>query len=266
LRKDQFEFREEVLGALAKQGRAGQAWLEELPDLLGRLERDWGVIVGAQFPNATEAFAAEAVTADGTPVALKIAVPGVAKAAREAALLGAMDGRGYVRLLRHDRASNAMLLERLGPQLAALDLPLEKQFTVICETLTSAWRPLPDDLSLPTGADKAQAMAAYIGAMWRALKNPCSEKLRDVALCFANARCRAFDPSRAVVGHGDPHAWNTLQNPEGGFKFVDPDGFLIEPAHDVSIMMREWSEPFLNWGCRRRGAQALQIAGAACRR
>jgi streptomycin 6-kinase len=63
-----------------------------------------------------------------------------------------------------------------------------------------------------------------------------------VGLRFAAARRDVFHPSHSVVGHGDAHAWNTLSDPASeGFKFVDPDGLFIEPAHDLSISLREWS-------------------------
>ena len=41
------------------------AWLDELPGLIASLERDWQITVGRPFPDATEAFVAEAVPAAG---------------------------------------------------------------------------------------------------------------------------------------------------------------------------------------------------------
>ncbi len=67
-----------------------------------------------------------------------------------------------------------------------------------------------------------------------------------MALRFAEARRAAFDPATSVLGHGDAHAWNTLADPNGGgFRLVDPEGLFIEPAHDLSIQLREWTDDFL---------------------
>src|SRR5262245_16248996 len=115
---ENIQLRDKVLSNLAAKGEAGRAWHRDLPNVIRRLESDWGIRVGRTFANATEAYVAEAFAADGTEVALKIPIVGLAKAEREARLLQVAAGRGYVRLLRHDAASGSMLLERLGSQLA----------------------------------------------------------------------------------------------------------------------------------------------------
>ena len=240
------QLRDKVLRNIASQGEPGASWLDALPSVLGRLEAEWSVKAGRLFPNATEAFVSEAVTADGQPVALKIPIPGLVKAERERSLLQTASGRGYVRVLRHDTNSRAMLLERLGPQLAKMGLPIEEQVRVICRTLQQAWMPIPGGARYPTGAEKALEMSSYISTAWPRLGRPCSEKVIEIALRFAEARRDAFDPADSVLAHGDPHAWNMLLDPgTNQYKFVDPDGLFIERAHDLSISMREWSAELL---------------------
>jgi streptomycin 6-kinase len=213
---------------------------------LGRLEAEWNIKVGRLFRNATEAFVSEAVTSDGQPVALKIPIARIAKADRERSLLQVASGRGYARLLREDANSGAMLLERLGPQLATLGAPSDEQIRIICQTLQSAWARLPRSARYPTGAEKAAEIVSYISMAWPKLGRPCSERVIEIALRFAEARRDAFDPADSVLAHGDAHAWNTLLDPTTNeYKFVDPDGLFIERAHDLSISMREWSAELL---------------------
>jgi streptomycin 6-kinase len=240
------QLRDKVLRNISAQAEAGACWLEALPSLLGRLETEWNIQVGRLFPNATEAFVSEAVTADGQSVALKIPIPGLVKTDRERSLLQTASGRGYVRLLRHDANNGAMLLERLGPQLASFGLPIEDKIRIICRTLQQAWRSLPPGVRYPTGAEKALEMSSYISKAWPRLGQPCSERVIEVALRFAEARRDGFNPAESVLAHGDPHAWNTLLEPETNqCKFVDPDGLFIERAHDLGIAMREWSAELL---------------------
>ena len=87
------QLRDKVLRNISAQGEAGASWLEALPSLLGRLETEWNIQVGLLFPNATEAFVSEAVTADGQPVVLKIPIPGLVKAECERRLLHTASGR-----------------------------------------------------------------------------------------------------------------------------------------------------------------------------
>jgi len=52
-----------------------------------------------------------------------------------------------------------------------------------------------------------------------------------------------------VIVHGDAHALNLLQVPEArpgaetGYVFVDPEGFVYEPEHDLGVALREWDTP-----------------------
>ena len=101
--------RDNVLRNVAAQGEGGAAWLAQFPNLIQKLEADWGIRVGQIFPNATEACVAAAVIADGVEVALKIPTVGIEKADREFRALRAANGLGYVWLLRHDQASGVLL-------------------------------------------------------------------------------------------------------------------------------------------------------------
>lgn len=238
------ELPEKVLRNLAALGEAGAAWLAALPAMIAELGRRWGVAAGQTMPNATEAYVTEAVTAAGASVVLKVPIPGVEKAPRELAVLLAAQGRGYVRVLEHDAASGAMLLERLGPQLFQLGYPTHQQVEIVCATLPQAWQAPPPDVPMLTGAQKADALAGVVRSVSGRFAGAVAASTVETALRFAKRRRAAFDPATSVLGHGDAHYWNTLADPAGGgFKFVDPEGLLIEPAHDLSILLREGCRP-----------------------
>jgi streptomycin 6-kinase len=155
-------------------------------------------------------------------------------------------GRGYAEVFAHDLSCGAVLMERLGAQLAAHDLPVEAQIERICATLADAWMKPPADLAVPHGAEKANGLAALISTTWHEMERPCSARTVETALRFAAIRAACFDPTTAVLAHGDAHAWNTLAIPGGRhFKLVDPDGVFVEPAYDLAIPMREWSAELL---------------------
>src|SRR5260370_17383542 len=161
-------------------------------------------------------------------------------------MLQAANGRGYVLFIRSDPESGAMVLERLGAQLAEMNNAVDKQIEIICATLQSAWMPLPHGMYAMTGGKKADEMAAYIQLVWPKLGEPCSRRAVAVALRFAAARRNAFDPASAVLGHGDAHGWNTLYDPKAGnFKFVDPAGLFIQHPHDLTLSIPQCSAHLL---------------------
>jgi streptomycin 6-kinase len=213
-------------------------WLEQLSSLVDRLEREWSIIVGRPFPDATEAFVAAATQQDGTPAVLKLLVPrSEAAAAHEITVLRLSNGDGCARLLRSDEALGALLLERLGPSLRELDLPIEQRHEILWATASRVWRPAPD-CGLPTGAEKAHWLIDFVTTTWEELDQPCSERAIDHALACAAHRIRRHDDERAVLVHGDVHQWNALQA-DHGYKLVDPDGLLAEAEYDMGILMRE---------------------------
>lgn len=215
-------------------------WLENLPSLVSTLEHEWSVTVGRAYPDATEAFVAEAVGDDGTAAVLKLMIPReeVQHAAHEITVLRLADGQGCVRLLRADAARGALLLERLGRSLYDVGLPVRRQHEILGTLAQRVWRPAPE-CGLPTGADKGRWLAEFITATWEELDRPCAERTVAHALSCVDRRIAAHDDERAVLVHGDVHAWNALEAGNGEFKLVDPDGLLAEPEYDLGILMRE---------------------------
>jgi streptomycin 6-kinase len=214
------------------------AWLDELPSLVAALETDWGITVGAPYPDPTEAYVAAVELDDGTPAVLKLCIPRSLDAARrEIVTLRLAGGDGCVTLLRDDVARGALLLERLGPSMADLGLPLELRTTILVDAAVRVWRPAPD-AGLPTGADKADWLARFVTSEWEVLDRPCSEAAVAHALACAERRGAAHDDERAVLVHGDLHQWNALQA-GAGFKLVDPDGLRAEPEYDLGVLLRE---------------------------
>jgi streptomycin 6-kinase len=223
----------------AKAEATGAAvWLRELPSLVASLESEWGIRVGQSFEDATEALVSAATLEDGTAVVLKLIVPRrFQEADHEIAVLRHCAGEGCALLLRDDARRGALLLERLGPSLRDLGLPLDERHEILCATARRVWRPA-GGLGLPTGEEKARWLAAWIGRAWEGLGRPCSEEAVDYAWHCARQRERAYDPERAVLVHGDVHQWNALRSGHG-FKLVDPDGLMAEPEYDLGIVMRE---------------------------
>jgi streptomycin 6-kinase len=249
--KRTFDLPAEVQSTLVYRGADGARWLSELPEFVRDLEQEWNITVGAVVNGGSEALVAHATTADGGDAIVKIGVPGPTGFEQEVRTLVLANGRGYVKVLRHDAKRRVMLQELLGPQLAELKLPIRDQIEVICTTMREAWIDVPEGLPLLTGSEKARNLAEMIRSAWQELERPCSERAVEHALAFADSRARAYDAAASVLVHGDAHNQNTLltagADPSdfSAYRFVDPDGMRAEPALDLAIPMRSWSEELL---------------------
>jgi streptomycin 6-kinase len=214
------------------------SWLDDLPEIIAGLEHDWSIAVGRPYESSTEAFVARASLPDGVPAVLKLMIPRPGDHARnEITVLKLTAGQGCVRLLRDDEARGALLLERLGPSMHDLGLPIGQRHEILADVAARVWRPAPG-AGLPTGAAKGRWLAGYITATWEELGRPCTERAVDYALACAERRVAAHDDERAVLVHGDVHEWNALRAGDD-FKLVDPDGLLAEAEYDLGVLMRE---------------------------
>jgi streptomycin 6-kinase len=246
-------------------GYLGQAWVAGLPDLITDLERRWSVRVGQPLAGGTSGYVARARTRDGLDVVLKLGLPDP-DFTDEAGTLARAGGRGYVQLLAHDDERHAMLLEALGPSMSKLELAPEFQLETLCHLLRQAWevpRAVPEVSAPPK--DKASGLHQMVAQLWEDLPTPCSEQVLSQALLFATRRAAAFEPDRCVVVHGDAAAANALQvlgprkGAETGFVFVDPDGFIGDPAYDLGVALRDWNAQLL------ASDDPLSLARSYCR-
>jgi predicted kinase/streptomycin 6-kinase len=260
---------ERVALSLRAMGATGQAWRAGLPGLLAGLTTDWSITIGARLDGGRAAYVAEATTHDGTPAVLKVSIPpGIDEFTpfdRQLAALQLAGGDPYVRLIRHDVPRQALLLERLGPPMAALGWPAARQLEALARTAARGWRPVPDHGRLPTWVEAARWHAAFVPSMWEDLAQPCSEAAVDLAVRCAAAREAAFDPGQAVLVHGDVHAFNALQRADAGFRLVDPGGLISEPAHDLGVIQARGVQGWLDELAASEPQQALEKVTSSCR-
>ncbi|MGI9017655.1 MAG: aminoglycoside phosphotransferase family protein [Euzebya sp.] len=222
-----------------KAAAAGaHAWLDDLPSLIAQLESAWGLTAGRPYDGGTEAYVAEATCADGRPAVLKLVVPGGGSETHdEVAVLRLAGGYGCAELYRADVTRGALLMERLGPSVFDLKLPIAQRHRILCNVASRIWRPAPD-CGLKTGAQKAAWLIDHIVVTWEQLDRPCSTRAVDHAVGSAERRAAAHDDERAVVVHGDVQQWNVLRS-EDDYKLIDPDALLAEAEYDLGVMMRE---------------------------
>lgn len=250
------EVSDELRAAATYFGEPGERWLADLPAVVAYLEAEWGISVGRTLTGGSFAYVAEAVTAEGEPAVLKVAVPrGPTEFRQELRALQLAHGDPYARLIRFDEERRSLLLERLGRQMAELGWPVDRQLAAITEIVVRGWRPVNGD-GLAGGATKARRLADYIPLAWERLGKPCAERCIERAVEYARQRAGSLDGREPVLIHGDAHPWNVLEVLEGvdkasegqQFRLIDPEGLASEPAHDLGVILRGWNDELLDVG------------------
>ena len=138
-------------------------------------------------------------------------VPGPTGFEQEVRTLLLADGRGYVKLLRHDAERRVMLQERLGPQLSQLDWPIRDQMRSDLRDVATRL----DRRAARLRAEERSREGAQPGRTDRAPHG------RNSAGRAASAPSSARSPSPiqersvrsggSVLVHADAHSQNTLQ-------------------------------------------------------
>ena len=240
-------------------GPAEARWLAALPTAVDRLCDVWKLSPDTALAGGSASLVLCVTRADGTSAVLKLGRPRGGSLEGQARVLRLADGRGYARLLGHDDAANALLVEQLGPSLASEGRDADAQIELLVDVLRRTWRPAASPDGWITGARKAAGLAAFV----EEAADPSLLRTDTVraALAFARECEAAYEPSGAVVVHGDPHADNLLGDPlePGAYRFVDPDGLFIEPAYDLGVVLRGFNDELLS-------GDAAALGRARCER
>ncbi|MEO5930413.1 MAG: aminoglycoside phosphotransferase family protein [Candidatus Kapaibacterium sp.] len=226
-----------VPDALAKtitraHGDPGRRWLAALPSLLDRCRCRWGLTLDAPFDDLSYNLVIPGTTAEGMRVVLKLGVPCV-ELENEARALVSFNGTACARLLDHDLAAGALLLERATPGMPLHTIADNSAATRAAATvMRKLWRTPPSGHQFPS-------LAGWFGAFQR-LRNEDNGGTfpREV---IANAErivselCDSAE--RTALLHGDLHHANILSSSEHGWMAIDPKGVCGDPGYEVGSFM-----------------------------
>jgi streptomycin 6-kinase len=238
---------------------AGVTWLEQLPDLCARLCDAWNLRIGRPYPHCHVALVLAAETEDDRAV-LKIPMPAEVRLGTllgdvrggEPSALRAWAGQGAVRLLAHDDATNAILLEQCRPGHTLDQLPPQDGDAAAVDVMQRLRLAAgPDDL--PRLVDRARDVAEGLPGRWERLQQPFEPWLLALAVDLLRqlAADDATATATAVMLHGDFHPHNILST-ERGWLAIDPLPVLGDPAYDAVqyLLFRQGdlAEPQAEWG------------------
>lgn len=236
-----------AIGKAKAAGEIGERWLENLDSIIGELEERWKVRVRSVMHGGSHAFVGAVEGEYGEQYVLKVEIPDTTEDEfmNGVRALRLADGRGYGRIFEVDVEKRACLLEQLGDTLKSKKYSVNRQIRIVCGLLAESWKIPCENAKLPDGADSIAWFRSFINETWKALEQPCSERVIAQAMAFLDSREKNINPAGYVLVHGDAHNNNTLQLPgTDEYKLIDPDGIVYEKEYDLGVLMREWPEEY----------------------
>ena len=222
-----------VKHASALCGRRGEEWLDDLPEIVGGLEKAWGVTVGEPFGKGEFNFVAPARSPNGMDAVLKIAPPYErTEIFAEAAFLRSRAGNTCINLLREDRSRRAILIERARPGLS-MDVQFEAgPFTCV----EPAIRVLRSVLSAtPANIADVQYLDNWFDHFKRFRETDFPKNYGEKALAIYEKLRQQHD--RIFYLHGDFHPGNIVTSDRGPFLTIDPKGLIGHVSYDIAVFL-----------------------------
>ncbi|WP_327263149.1 aminoglycoside phosphotransferase family protein [Streptomyces sp. NBC_01232] len=212
-------------------GDAGREFIAALPARAERFLEEWGLLRTGPAMHGVTALVLPVVQADGSPAVLKL-VSVDEESAGEPVALRAWDGRGCVRLLRHDAGTGTLLLERLdeGRGLAELARRDARAAVAVVGELLARLGAVPAPAGLRGLGDMAAGMLAQVPqALGRLVDERDRRLLKDCAAAVAEV---AGEPGDRLL-HWDLHYDNVLAGAREPWLAIDPKPLAGDPGFDL---------------------------------
>ena len=210
----------------------GRRWLADLPRLIDELTTGWELDLEQSCPGASVSYVALARQHD-REVVMKIQWPHD-ECLHEADALRAWSGSGAVRLLAHDPARHALLLERCTPGTTLANSECDDTTVIVIELLPRLWIPAGS----PFGTLETEATCWRDGLYdnWREAGYPLERELIDLADRYLEEL--SGSQGEQVLVHQDLHGDNILAATREPWLAIDPKPLLGEREFALAPLVR----------------------------
>ena len=193
-----------------------------------------GLVLGQPFEEGVASLlVAPAVTAEGEDVVLKVQEPH-RESEHEAAALELWDGDGAIRLLDHEPAEHALLLERCVPGTPLSVVGAEAALDIFVQLLPRLWKPA--GAPFRPLAEEAAWWAESLPTSWEQAGRQFERRLLDAAL--EALRELPSTQGERVLLHQDLHGDNILAAQREPWLAIDPKPLVGERELGVAPIVR----------------------------
>jgi streptomycin 6-kinase len=212
---------------------AGKQWLAALPDLVAQCADVWELELSRPYAGSSTSLTVRAQRA-GAPFVLKVQFPD-RESEREAEALRVWDGDGAIRLVAHDPARRALLLESCTPGRHLTTAGADAALDIFSELLPRLWRAPPPEV-FTTLADEAARWAHQLPHQWSEAGRPFERKLVDAAVDALQEL--APTQGEQVLLHQDLHPGNVLAATREPWLAIDPKPLVGEREFGIVPVIR----------------------------
>jgi streptomycin 6-kinase len=217
-----------IAAQLKHGGASGRAWIASLPRLIANMLDRWTLRPDGPAGHGMASLVLPVVCAGGTAAALKLQ-PLDEENAGEPIGLRAWDGDGAVRLLDHDPATGAMLLERLDATRPLSGLADGPALQILAELLARLVA-VPAPHGLRRLADIAAAMLDQLPRAVPMLRDPAEQRM--VRKCASAVAELITEPGDRLL-HWDLHYDNILAGQRQPWLAIDPKPLAGDPCFEL---------------------------------
>ncbi len=217
-------------------GADGQRWLDRLPGLIADVARDWDLELGQPYDLSFN-WVVPVRCSDGGAAVLKLGPPEPGHLAAEATALARYDGHGAVRLLAHDHARGALLLERAVPGTMARAMVPERDLVATAAIITVMRRLHTAVPPLVGLADVVERDRPSFVDHLRRYPGDTPFPRRLVLRAAGLLEELSASATDRVVLHGDLHHDNVLRAQREPWLAIDPHGVVGDPGYEVGAML-----------------------------
>lgn len=212
---------------VVREGAAGQAWLDQLPDLIATLCRQWRLQVDDSVMHGGLSLAVPVLREDDACV-LKVSWMDKSTRAESLALV-TWDGRGAVRLLEAAPQYGAMVLERLDFTRSLNDVSIREAIPIVGQLLRRLAVPAPAGVT--TTREWKQEALEIMPQRWAQFGQAMPRQVLDRA-CELTAQMA--DSTDTLLVNYDLHYLDTLAGEREPWLVIDPKVVVGEPEFGVA--------------------------------
>jgi len=215
-----------------REGEAGRAWLEALPNMVKELCQQWQLVIKGMVMNGYTGLAIP-VQRDREECILKVywrdSDTDIAPLA-----LKVWNGHGAVKLLAHEPSLGAMLLERLDPKQSLEKVEISEAIIIAGQLLRRLAIPAPDQMRSVTTL--ANRMTQSIPQRWERYDRPFSHHLLDQVSEWTSQLGPA---SNRLMTDYDLHYSDVLASNREPWLMIDPKAIAGDPEFSLAQLL--WS-------------------------